>query len=184
MKRIILSLFLALGIFTAEAQNFVNYSDANMEVSVTAIINVTPPQESWGKHGVERNGAAVVSVGYNFDSHFYLGFATGSFFDVGLASNEGGSTLLPTLADIRYTFAIHKHYAPFLQLRSGYGFTINNSGHKDYVIFNPVIGIKFPISEVWDIRLSGGYTGLWSQNQTIHRNLNSISLQIGSGIRF
>lgn len=183
MKRFFIVLSFLCLVASSKAQFVQEMAQSGPEVNITAGVNITPPKPAWGNVGIERSGCMILGYGYNVNQYFFVGGSTGAFFDVGLSTEQGGAVLLPVLADIRFSYPLGKKIVPFLGIHSGYGFTINDSPNKDYVIVNPTLGLAFHISRAIDFRLSGGFMGLWSHSNTVYDDLAGFSIQAGASIR-
>ena len=183
MKRFFIVLSFLCFMVSSKAQFVSEVAQSGHEINITAGVNITPPKPAWGYHGIERSGCMIVGYGYNVSKYFYAGGSTGAFFDVGMSTEQGGAVLLPVMADLRFSYPLGKKLVPYVHVRSGYGFTINDSPNKDYAIFNPTLGLAFHISRAIDFRLAAGFMGLWGHSNTVYDDLCGFSLQAGASFR-
>jgi len=146
-----------------------------------------------GKKSTEWSGNVLVGGGYNWNHNIYLGLETGSILNIGPFMVEHGdratTNIIPLMADFRYSFkSFNKSWTPYLELRSGYGFT-TNSNFNGYGIFNTLAGMRYSIGKHLDLHTTIGYRGMWGKRSdklmySDANNLNGINAQLGLGYNF
>lgn len=137
-----------------------------------------------------------IGGGYNFNSNFYAGIATGYAHRMGRSKTSKAPSYIPALLDLtyRWNFGEKEKWSFFIQGRGGYYFGINSNqklaagGEYEfpnalYVDVQP--GIYYRIKPNMDLKFSVGYAHISPKDDTpdLLQSSNMLMAKIGMNFR-
>lgn len=141
----------------------------------------------------EDGGMVNLGVGYNFNSHLYLGLASGWTYKMGLSHTKTAPSYLPLLGDITYRWnGKGEKWSFFLQGRGGYMLGMNKNEMNcgvDYEYPNALYvdiqpGVYYRINRACDLKLSVGYAHISPDDDTPDLLYSSNMLMAKIGMNF
>ncbi|MBQ2435734.1 MAG: hypothetical protein II269_06345 [Bacteroidaceae bacterium] len=128
MKKIFMTLALALGILSVDAQakDYVDY-----ERGYRADIAVST--------SISEQYTLSTSHGFSFGNGLYVGGGVGFTAETFLNFEDAPHYLVPLFADVKYTF-LNKRVSPFVSARVGGVF--NTEYKMNRMLINPMVGIN------------------------------------------
>lgn len=139
-----------------------------------------------------------LGVGYNINSNFYLGVATGYWVNFGFVDGGNPGSAIPLMADFTYRLneTESDQWTFFTSLRGGMllgteGQSTLDDGteykYGNYTAFELSPGFMFRMSRNVDLRFSLGYTMALAaddnQDPQLNHNQHFINMRIGFGFR-
>lgn len=127
-------------------------------------------EEKNGIMEAEEGGLVNLGLGYNFNSHWYLGVASGYVHNMVGTVNQS----IPVLADLTYRWNTkNEHWSLFAEARGGYMFSVTKD--KDMGVrgiyefpnafmLEPQLGAYYRITRTIDLKLALGYMHYNPQN--------------------
>lgn len=111
----------------------------------------------------EEGGLVNLGVGYNFNSHWYAGLASGYVHNMVTTANQG----IPLLADVAYRYNFRgEHWSVFGEARGGYIFSVtakqllsggNVANYPNAFMGEIEAGAYWRITRYLDLKLALGY---------------------------
>ena len=128
MKKFFMTLALALGVLSVDAQSkdYVDY-----ERGYRADIAVST--------SISEQYTLSTSHGFSFGNGLYVGGGVGFTAETFLNFEDAPHYLVPLFADVKYTF-LNKRVSPFVSARVGGGF--NTEYKMNRMLINPMVGIN------------------------------------------
>lgn len=137
-----------------------------------------------------------IGGGYNFNSNFYAGIATGYFHKMGTSKTSTAPSYIPALLDLtyRWNFGEKEKWSFFIQARGGYNFGITSSEKyrgADYDYPNSLYldvqpGFYYRIKPNMDLKFSLGYAHISPEDDDpadALRSTNMLMAKIGMNFR-
>lgn len=143
----------------------------------------------------EEGAYLNLGAGYNFNSNFYAGIATGYIYGVGDCQMKNGNQFIPALADLTYRWnGKGEKWSFFIQGRGGYLFSIKGDEKTRtgenyeypnglYVDIQP--GVYYRVNRAMDIKLSVGYAHMCPSDDTpdMSHATNMMVVKLGMNFR-
>ncbi len=136
-----------------------------------------------------------IGGGYNFNSHWYAGLATGWTYKMGSSKTSTAPSYFPVLGDVTYRWnGKGEKWSFFLQGRGGYFFSTTGDetvkGGVNYEFPNAFYmdiqpGVYYRINRACDLKFSLGYAFISPSDDTpdMLKNTNMLMAKVGMNFR-
>ena len=176
-----------------------NYDDGiadkwELRIDAAAETTFTDDYTSTGSLKWEEGFAFNLGGGYNFNSNFYAGIATGHYNKIGRSKTSKAPCYIPALLDLTYRWNGKKEkWSFFIEGRGGYMFGINSNqkikgGEYEfpdalYVDVQP--GVYYRMKRNMDLKFSLGYAHISPMDDTpdMLYASNMLMAKVGINIR-
>lgn len=186
----------------AEVQEqIVNYDDGitdKWELRIDAAAETSLKRDSRQVGSLKWEEALGLNVGggYNFNSNFYAGIATGYYHKIGNSQTNTAPSYIPALLDLTYRWNLDdkEKWSFFIQARGGYCFGITSnekltSGgeyeYPDALYLDIQPGFYYRMKRNMDLKLSVGFAHISPEDDTpdLLHSTNMIMAKFGVNIR-
>lgn len=146
-----------------------NYDDGiakKWELRIDAGAETIFGKGSNGPTSTDEGGLIDLGLGYNLNSNWYIGVASGYFYKFGRSYIDPAPNYVPVLADVTYRWnGLGEKWSFFVEGRGGYLFATNGDekvGNKNYeyknsLYFDVQPGVYYRMKRNIDLKLSAGY---------------------------
>ena len=156
--------------------------DANLSLTSST----TDQDDQWETEVVQNQINADFQLGYTFIDNLETGFSFGTGYSVTETDAEQETETTSQSMNIqlfsKYYFAPKSRYRPFIGLQGGYGRTeteTDNGGaetESDYFTLGGNLGLVYMINDQWGIQ------SVYSLNQSINDDSDSLSHRLALGL--